>query len=43
MIKNELPKTDLRLSDFFYELPEELIAQMPLEVRDMSRLMVIDR
>ena len=43
MIKNELPKTDLRLSDFYYELPEELIAQTPLEVRDMSRLMVIDR
>ena len=43
MIKNELPKKDLRLSDFYYELPEELIAQTPLEVRDMSRLMVIDR
>lgn len=43
MIKNELPETNLRLSDFYYELPEELIAQTPLKVRDMSRLMVIDR
>lgn len=43
MIKNELPETDLRLSDFYYDLPEELIAQTPLEVRDSSRLMVIDR
>lgn len=30
-------------SDFFYELPEELIAQTPAEPRDSSRLMVIDR
>ena len=43
MIKNKLPETDLRLSDFYYDLPEELIAQTPLEVRDSSRLMVIDR
>ena len=33
MIKNKLPETDLRLSDFYYDLPEELIAQTPLEVR----------
>ena len=43
MIKNELPKTDLLLSDFRYELPEELIAQTPVEPRDSSRLMVVDR
>ena len=43
MIKNKLPETNLRLSDFYYDLPEELIAQTPLEVRDSSRLMVIDR
>lgn len=29
--------------DFYYDLPEELIAQTPLEPRDSSRLMVIDR
>jgi ribulose-phosphate 3-epimerase len=27
MIKNELPQTNLKTSDFFYELPEERIAQ----------------
>lgn len=43
MIKNELPKTDLHLSDFYYDLPEELIAQTPVEPRDSSRLMVLDR
>lgn len=30
-------------TDFFYELPEELIAQCPLEKRDNSRLMVVNR
>ncbi len=30
-------------SDFYYELPEELIAQTPVEPRDSSRLMVVDR
>jgi S-adenosylmethionine:tRNA ribosyltransferase-isomerase len=30
-------------SDFYYELPEELIAQTPIEPRDASRLMVINR
>ncbi len=43
MIKNKLPETDLVLSDFDYELPEELIAQTPVYPRDSSRLMVIDR
>ena len=43
MIKNALPQTDLRLSDFYYDLPEERIAQTPVEPRDSSRLMVIDR
>lgn len=33
----------LRLSDFDYELPETLIAQEPLEQRDASRLLVLDR
>ena len=43
MIKNERIKTDLRKEDFFYELPENLIAQTPAERRDASRLMVLDR
>ncbi len=30
------------LSDFDYELPEDLIAQTPIEPRDASRLMVLD-
>lgn len=36
---------DITLStkDFFYELPQELIAQSPAEKRDMSRLMRVDR
>lgn len=33
----------LTLSDFNYELPEELIAQHPTESRDGSRLMVMDK
>ncbi len=33
----------LSVSDFDYELPETLIAQTPVEPRDSSRLMVVDR
>jgi S-adenosylmethionine:tRNA ribosyltransferase-isomerase len=33
----------LKTSDFWYDLPEELIAQTPLEQRDTSRLLVLDR
>lgn len=33
----------MKLSEFDYHLPEELIAQTPLEKRDTSRLMVLDR
>ena len=43
MIKNTLPETTLRTSDFFYNLPEELIAQTPMEPRDHSRLLVLDK
>ena len=31
------------VKDFDYELPEELIAQHPMEPRDHSRLMVVDK
>ena len=43
MIKNERTHTDLKTSDFYYDLPEELIAQHPCAVRDESRLMVLNR
>ena len=33
----------MKTSDFYYDLPEELIAQTPLEKRDTSRLLVLDR
>ena len=33
----------MKTHDFFYHLPEELIAQTPLEKRDTSRLMVLDK
>ena len=42
-IRNEKIPTDLQTSDFYYDLPEERIAQHPLEPRDSSRLMVLDR
>ena len=34
---------ELKTSDFYYELPPELIAQDPLEDRSSSRLMVLDK
>ena len=43
IIRNERVATDLLTSDFYYDLPEELIAQHPAEIRDHSRLMVLDR
>ena len=33
----------MKTSDFYYDLPEELIAQTPLEKRDFSRLLALDR
>ena len=33
----------MKTSDFMYDLPEELIAQTPVEPRDHSRLMVVDK
>jgi S-adenosylmethionine:tRNA ribosyltransferase-isomerase len=34
---------DFKTSDFFYDLPEELIAQTPIKKRDHSRLLVLDK
>ena len=33
----------MKTSDFFYELPEELIAQTPMEPRNASRMMVLHK
>lgn len=33
----------MKTSDFYYDLPEELIAQVPIKKRDESRLMVLDK
>ena len=33
----------MKTSDFYYDLPQELIAQTPLDRRDGSRLMVLDK
>ena len=33
----------MKTSDFYFDLPQELIAQDPLEDRSSSRLMVLDR
>ena len=39
----ESEEKKLKTHDFYYDLPEELIAQTPLEKRDSSRLMVLNR
>ncbi|MCR4924662.1 MAG: tRNA preQ1(34) S-adenosylmethionine ribosyltransferase-isomerase QueA [Clostridiales bacterium] len=33
----------MKKTDFFYDLPQELIAQTPIEPRDNSRLLLLDR
>ena len=33
----------MKTKDFWYDLPEELIAQTPLEQRDSSRLLTLDK
>ncbi|MBE6635404.1 MAG: tRNA preQ1(34) S-adenosylmethionine ribosyltransferase-isomerase QueA [Ruminococcaceae bacterium] len=43
LIVNERFATDLKTSDFYYDLPEELIAQSPSSERDKCRLMVVSR
>lgn len=35
-------KTGLKRSDYYFDLPEELIAQTPLQERSHSRLMIVD-
>lgn len=37
------PATDLRTDDFDYHLPPDLVAQIPADPRDASRLLVVDR
>lgn len=36
-------RSDLKISDFEYELPQEFIAKFPCEKRDESKLLVLDR
>ena len=43
MIENKRCRTDLLTHDFYYDLPEELIAQHPAKKRDGSRLLVLDK
>ena len=43
MIINSKIPTTLTTHDFYYDLPEELIAQVPAERRDNSRLMVMNK
>ncbi len=40
---NAMEKVQYKKSDFYYDLPEELIAQTPAEPRDSSRLLVYHR
>ena len=41
--ERERISSDMKKSDFFYELPEELIAQTPIEPRNHSRMLKVDR
>lgn len=43
MQENDKNATTLMTHDFYYDLPEELIAQTPIDPRDHSRLLVYDR
>ena len=43
LILNDRVATDLATEDFYYDLPEELIAQSPSDQRDGCRLMLLDR
>lgn len=41
--ERQLGAQDFKTSDFWYDLPEALIAQTPLQQRDSSRLLVLNR
>lgn len=43
MQENDKNATTLTTHDFYYDLPEDLIAQTPIDPRDHSRLLVYDR
>lgn len=43
MQESDKNATTLTTHDFYYDLPEELIAQTPIDPRDHSRLLVYDR
>ena len=38
-----MEKVQYKKSDFYYDLPEELIAQTPIEPRNFSRMLVMSR
>ena len=42
-VTTEIDPENMLRSDFYYDLPEELIAQTPVEPRNASRLMCVDR
>ena len=41
--RRQRAETDMDVRDFWYDLPQELIAQDPLEDRASSRLLVLDK
>ena len=43
VVTTEIDPEKMLRSDFYYDLPEELIAQTPVEPRNASRLMCVDR
>lgn len=43
VVTTEIDPENMLRSDFYYNLPEELIAQTPVEPRNASRLMCVDR
>jgi len=43
LLTSQEPTCDFKTKDFWYNLPQELIAQTPLEKRDSSRLLVMNK